>query len=51
MLALLLDDFLHLAELSAVAADEDYGAVLGQLECRAASYAGGRTGDDVCFAI
>ena len=39
MLALLLDDFLHLVELSAVAANEDYSAVLSQLECRA-GYAG-----------
>ena len=51
VLALFLDGFLHLVELAAVAADQDDRAVLGQLECRGAAYAGGRAGDDVRLAI
>jgi hypothetical protein len=51
VLPLLLDGLLHLAELSAVAADQDDPAVLGQLKCREATYAGSRAGDDVRLAI
>jgi len=43
--------FLHLVELSAVAADQDDRAVLGQLKCGAATYAGGRAGNDLSLAI
>ena len=51
VLAFLLDGLLHLVELSTVAADQDDRAVLGQFECRAATDAGGRAGDDVRLAI
>src|SRR5262249_4092556 len=47
VLALLLDRLLHFVELSAVATDQDDGAVLGQLECGAATYAEGRAGNEV----
>ena len=47
----LLDGLLHFAELLAVPADQHDSAVLGQLERREASYAGGRAGDDVRFSI
>jgi|GEM_PF-4795995 len=42
---------LHLGELSAASADQDDRTVLGQFECRAATDAGGRAGDDVRVAI
>ncbi len=51
MLALLLDGLLHLVELAAVATDQDDRAVLGQLESREATYAGGRAGNDVRLAL
>jgi len=47
----LLDSLLDLVELLAVATDQDDRAVLGQLECREVTYAGGRAGDDVRLAI
>jgi hypothetical protein len=46
-----LDRLLHFVELLAVPANQHDSAVLGQLKCRAATYAGGRAGDDVRFAI
>jgi len=51
VLSFLLDGLLHLVELSAVSADQDDCAVLGQFECSAATNAGGRSGDDVRLAI
>jgi hypothetical protein len=51
VLPFLLDGFLHFIELLAVPANQHDSAVLGHLQCREASYTGGRTGDDVRFAI
>jgi hypothetical protein len=45
VLALLLNGLLQLVELLAIPADQNDRAMLGQLECRAAAYAGGRAGD------
>jgi hypothetical protein len=47
----LLDGLLSFIELFAVAAGEHDSGVLGKLECREATYAGGRAGDDVCRAL
>jgi hypothetical protein len=44
VLPFLLDGLLYFVELLAIAADQDERAVLGQLECREATYAGGRAG-------
>ena len=51
VLAVLRDHLLHLLELAAVAADQDDRAIFGQFECRGATDAGGRAGDDVGLAI
>jgi hypothetical protein len=49
-LALSLDAFLRLVELSAIAAHQHKHAVFGQLERRPATDPGGRPGDDVRLA-
>jgi hypothetical protein len=51
VLALLRDQLSHLLELAAVAADQHDRAMFGQFECRGATDAGGRAGDDVGLAI
>nr|WP_236038938.1 hypothetical protein [Ktedonobacter robiniae] len=45
------NDLLHLVELSTVAPDQYDRAVLGQLDCRGATYTGGRASHDVGFAL
>jgi hypothetical protein len=50
MLASFLYDLLHLSKLFTVASDQNDRAMLGQLECRGATNAGRRAGDDVGFA-